>query len=394
MKFSQSALLATLATTAVVNAAPAQVHEGSSEVAAHGNALAKRESLESALMQLKELDEMRVKRQDMDLELSEREYKIVTEVLSAINDTNLAPTVLKFFVTQPTLRKIAINAITFVIRNASINLTTLVKALVDSGLLSRVLTDALSDCEVYVSVIGIATDVIRALLGRIFSKRELLGVGEDDILTHEQTIELLKKDGLMQPIMLQDKRALDLDVGDIVNNLLESLANSGLASSVVIAVLTDPAFIDFGADLIKEIMDGPSPGIGLSDLVLAVTQSGLIPELLKTLLNTDTLATIGQNVLKAVSGRCGDGSSGAITTTTTRSSAAAAPTTYIGSATIVPIDTSATTKATTASKVDVDTVYTTVNKQSKTLAGEATSIADPCETAYNKREFKKLRLNY
>lgn len=380
MKFSQSALIATLAATAV-HAAPAQVDNASSDVALLDSVLAKRQDLEGTLLQLKELDEMRVKRSNMDEQLTAREYEIVTKVLSAIDDTDLAPTVLKFFVTQENLRKIAINAIVWVLENSLINLTTLLKALVDSGLLSRVLTDVLSDCEVYVSVIGIATDVIRSLLGNLFDKREQLLEG--GVMTHEETVELLKKDGLMKPSML-DMEKRDIDVSNIVDNLLESLANSGLASSVVIAVLTDRAFIDFGADLIRAIMESDGEtNLSIGDLVSAITNSGLIPELLDLLLDSDTLSTIGRNVLKAVTGQCGEADSSAGPSTTL--AGATTP------ATTQPASTPKTTQA-PAGDGDVGTVYTTVRK-SLTMWHEA-APSDPCATYHDKREFKKLRLNY
>lgn len=381
MKFSQSALIATLAATAV-HAAPAQVDNASSDVALLDSALAKRQDLEGTLMQLKELDEMRVKRSNMDEQLTAREYEIVTKVLSAINDTDLAPTVLKFFVTQENLRQITINAIVWVLENSQINLTTLLKALVDSGLLSRVLTDVLSDCEVYVSVIGIATDVIRSLLGNLFGKREQLLEG--GIMTHEETVELLKKDGLMKPSMLDMEKRDGIDVNNIVNNLLESLANSGLASSVVIAVLTDRAFIDFGADLIRAIIESDGEtNLSIGELVSAITNSGLIPELLDLLLDSDTLSTIGRNVLKAVTGQCGEADTSARPTTTLAAATTPAAT--------EPASTPKTTEA-PAGNGDVGTVYTTVRK-SLTVWHEA-EPSDPCATYRNKREFKKLRLNY
>lgn len=379
MKLSQSALIATL-TASVVHAAPAPV-EGSSDVSLLESSLAKRQDLENALLQLQELESMRVKRSELDQQLSEREYEIVTKVLSAINDTNLAPTVLKFFVNQPTLREVAIKGIVWVLENALINLTTLLKALVDSGLLSRVLTDALSDCEVYVSVINIATDIIKSLLGNLFNKRaEILA---SDVMTHEETVELLKKDGLMKPSMLESEKR-DIDVSNIVNNLLESLGNSGLASSVVIAVLTDPDFIDFGADLIKAVMDsdGAGDGLSISDLVSAVTQSGLLPELLSLLTQSGTLSTIGRNVLKAVTGQC-DGADSSLTTKAGVSTTAPAAT--------YPTTTAKTTQAPVGNG-DVGTVYTTV-KKSLTVHKESVP-SDPCATLYDKREFKKLRLNY
>ncbi|QEL63432.1 hypothetical protein CJJ09_005634 [Candidozyma auris] len=324
---------------------------------------------------------MKTKRQDLDNELSEREYKIVTEVLSAINDTNLAPTVLKFFVTQPTLRQVAIDVIAWVLRNAKINLTTLLKALVDSGLLNRVLTDALSDCQVYVSVIGIAEDVVKALLNKIFSKRELLGLDERDILTDEQTIELLKKDGLMQPSMLEDKRALDIDVNNIVNNLLESLANSGLASSVVIAVLTDKAFINFGADLIRS---SSTAHLSLSDLV-TLSRASPSSVFFQTCSSSSSTRTPWLSWVRMCSRRF----SASVTAPRTGRQRYHHPHCVDLQPCYNHPITTAPSATTPLAESDVGTVYTTINKASTTQSVAGQSF-DPCATAYERESSRSF----
>ena len=57
--------------------------------------LIKKENLANALYELQQLQEMKVKRNDLSTELSERNTPL-TQVLTLVKDTDLAPTVLKF----------------------------------------------------------------------------------------------------------------------------------------------------------------------------------------------------------------------------------------------------------------------------------------------------------
>lgn len=295
MKFFHTALFALFTATVVVEAAPAPVTEPFVSTA-----LTKREDLERALVQLEELQVMRMKRDDLAAELTEREYAIVTEVLTAIKDTELAPIVLKFFVSNETLKNVAIDGILLVIKSGLISLESLLLLLVQSGLVTSVLNDVLGDCEVYASIINIA----KSLIGSLFSKRDVP-------YTYEEGFELLKREGLIKPTEFDNFNADDLakrDVTDIVVNLLESLALSGLATQVVETVLTDTTFLSFGAELIKELY---TQGLlSLSSLVSAVTESGLLSQLLKEFLNFSTISTIFSTALSAFEGDCSATSTG------------------------------------------------------------------------------------
>lgn len=313
MKLSHSALLAVMATSAVVQAAPAPIKDRQL------TQLTKRDDLERALAQYEELQALKIKRSDLDAELTEREYQIVTQVLTAIKDTELAPVVLKFFVSNTTLKNLTITGLEYVIKSGLISLHQLLDLAVQSGLVVSVVNDVLSNCEVYVSIIDIAKSLVKNLLGGLL-KRD----GPKRPYTLEEGMEMLRRDGLMTPGMLEqtsDVGAEKRDVDEIVVNLLESLASSGLASQVVETVLTDTSFLSFGAELIKELN---SQGlIKISTLVSAVSQSGLLPQLIKEFLNFDTIKEIAATAIDAFDGTCsGSSTSSNLTVSTTTSTAA------------------------------------------------------------------------
>lgn len=300
MKLSVSTAAAFAAAAVFVEAAPHPVVQET--------AIEKREKLENALIEFEQMYKIRAKRDEIANELTEREYAIVTQVLTAIKDTDLAPVVLKFFVSNDTLKNLTIEALEFVIKSGFISLQSLLLLLVKSGLITDVIQGVLSDCEVYVSIIGIVEQVAKGLLSKVLSKR--------GAFSHEEGLELLKKDGLIEPSVFDNFEELEKrDIDDVIVNVLESLGQSGLATQVVTTILTDPDFISFGAELVKQLyLDGL---IHISLIVSAVASSGLLPALLQSVLNISTLKEIFENAVDAFDGTCsGSGSLGTATKTT------------------------------------------------------------------------------
>lgn len=392
MKLLNTSVLVALAAAVTVHAAPAQVEETSQNVARLESVLAKRDNMERALAQLNELHDLKRKRLDLDVQLSDREYKIVTEVLQAITDTDIAPRVLHYLVTNNTIKKVVSEATIWVVKSGLISLDTLLELLVQSGLLNKVLTDVLGNCETYVAVVNIAKDVVDKLIGKVKDKIKR----DAEPYTDDEAMDLLRRDGMLRPSMLEgfefneEKRDLD----DVVNNLLDSLGKSGLASQVVQAVLSDKQFLQFGVDLIKELMNQNL--IHVSSLIGAVKDSGLIPDVLKLLLNKETLKNIGSKALQAITGKCnGDsGNTGGndssplqpaspVTTPTTTAS--------VGGGGPAPTSTPTTkAQAPKGIKGGIDGAESLV----KSVAAASTPASDPCATNAAKRDFKKLRLNY
>ncbi|KAI5954939.1 hypothetical protein KGF54_001500 [Candida jiufengensis] len=249
-------------------------------------------------------------------DLAKRESQIVTDILTIVKDTNLAPTVLEWFISDPTLSKIAIDVIVSAIKNGWINLGTLLKSLNDSGLAVSVIQDLINDCAFYAQIFKIVGEVLADLPNIIGN---LLGLNQQQVtegvnkakreyLEAVQAAELAKRE---EPVQVYSR-----DTQEILTSLFESLKNSGLANQVVEALVVDDDFYTFGANLIEELFK--QNAISLSELLSDLIDSGLIPSLIKAFLNIDTLKTIIVNALAAAFGNCKD--------TTTTSTFATTPT--------------------------------------------------------------------
>lgn len=236
-------------------------------------------------------------------ELATREYAIVTDILSALNDTELAPKIIQGLIDNTTLQPLVTDATVAIIKSGLINLTTLFTALNDSGLAAKVIQDLISDCTFYAAIYQLAINEISGFLlkftaAKSSTKREIVEV--------EPVAELAARD----------------DSDSVVNNLLESLAQSGLASSVVRQLIVDPAFLKYGASLIQTLLQDNL--IDFSALISALKDSGLVTSLFKEFFTLLTLQTVITNALAAAAGDCGTptGTATAPVTTPTRSATA------------------------------------------------------------------------
>lgn len=233
-------------------------------------------------------------------EMQKREVQIVTDVLAAIKDTNLAPAIIQYFIDDPTLSSIATNVIVWAVKSGVVNLDTLLKSLNDSGLAVDVIKDLINDCQFYAQIYKIVLQQLSNLPSLIAS---ILGLNSNVVssstaATHNakrQLIEAGAQSKVPVPILARDTQ-------DVLTSLMESLKNSGLANQVVEALVVDDQFYTWGADLIKQLFD--SGAITLSELILALLDSGLIPSILEAFLNIDTLKTVIVNALAAAFGNC------------------------------------------------------------------------------------------
>lgn len=288
MKLSIATSALILTYLATVNAAPSE-YDG-------GYAISKRE-VDHVNGIISSIESLKVKRETLSLvEISTRENQIVTDVLSAINDTNLAPGIIKYFIDDPTLSKIATNAIVSLVKSGVVNINTLLKGLNDSGLAAQVVTDLINDCDFYAEIYKLALSAISNLVGKVFGKRELedqmaelQAIGQKDLAKRATTTGAPAATG-------------GSNLQAIITSLMESLKNSGLASSVVEALVVDDKFYSWGGDLIKQLFQ--SDALTVPELVSALVQSGLIPSLVKQFLNFATLRTVIVNALKAAAGKC------------------------------------------------------------------------------------------
>ncbi|CAK9438485.1 uncharacterized protein LODBEIA_P27090 [Lodderomyces beijingensis] len=237
------------------------------------------------------------KRDAIDSEILKRDYQIVTDVLTAIDQTQLAPAILDYFVSSPTFKPIIIDVLIAVMKSGIISLQAVLDALVSSNLAVNLINDLISDCSLYVDLFNIAASIISDLAGKV---RELINQGITALVTRDEHDESLSA------FVVAEKR-LDFDVSTVVDNLLDSLYKSGLATSVVKDVLTNPAYLSFAVDLIKAMLANNL--IDIPAIIDALTQSGLIGQLFSELLNFNTLATVAETAFAAFAGQCSGSSS-------------------------------------------------------------------------------------
>lgn len=243
-----------------------------------------------------------VKKRDLmsEAELMKRESQIVTDVLTAIKNTNLAPGILEYFISDPTFKPIVIDTIVWAIKNNVINLDTLLKSLNDSGLAVDVIQNLIEDCTFYEDIYKLALNYISDLAGKI-----------------ADSIGKKKREFTMVPVEKSTKLETRASEEEILTSLMESLKNSGLANQVVRQLIVDPDFYSFGSDLIEKLID--EDAISLGDLVDALLDSGLIPSLMKAFLNLGTFNTVITNALAAAFGKCDASSVTTLSASTTAS---------------------------------------------------------------------------
>ncbi|CAN3372503.1 hypothetical protein DIURU_004999 [Diutina rugosa] len=278
MKYSHSALAA----LAVATQASAYVPV----VDTDAHLVLKRET-QDLHKDLAELESMRARRDVMLADIQAREYQIVTDVLAAIKNTNLAPEIIHYFATSPTFAPITISAIVYLLKSGLINYKALLEALDQSHLVTKVVNDLISDCSLYVDLFNIAKGYINDLLPVV---KEKIQEGISNLFVREQADEL--------PLPSLEVR----DVSPIVVNLMDSLGQSGLATQVVRDILTDTSYYPFAVSLVSAVL--AAGGINVDEIVSAVKESGFVSNLMDELLTVNTFKTVVTNAFAAFAGDC------------------------------------------------------------------------------------------
>lgn len=288
MRLSTTSAALVVAYSAATMAAPTTISE---------NQLVIRDlNLDSAIA---ELNELKMKRGGYEDEIAKREYKIVTDVLTAIKNTNLAPQILTYFINNKTFQPIVASVIIAVLKSGLLNLTTVFQVLDQSNLVGKVVTDLIADCSLYVDLFNIAKQYIGNLIPIV---QKLISNGLSSLSLRDEIYE----EEMKRDLVLHQKRdelvLAERDVQDIVVNLMQSLASSGLATQVVKSLLVDPEFYPFAVELISGII--AANALPLSEIVDALKQSNLAGNLLKQILTINTFQNVITNAFAAFAGTC------------------------------------------------------------------------------------------
>ncbi|KAI5959978.1 hypothetical protein CANMA_004078 [Candida margitis] len=201
-----------------------------------------------------------------DLLEKRSDFPLLDTILSTLNNTGVALSVIDFVLLRPELLDIVIQTTIWVIRLRLINLTDLLIVLQRSNLILEVLTLGLEDAEILPGLINITVELLKQSgsdLG-LLSKRL-----EDDAFEGVRSSQISKRENAL------------------LDQLFISLRESGLAASVVKHLLTTPELAAPNAHFLVSILQ--SHALSLGELLTALKESNLIWDLIRQLLGDPSI---------------------------------------------------------------------------------------------------------
>ncbi|RLV91781.1 hypothetical protein JA1_003596 [Spathaspora sp. JA1] len=279
MKLTKSAAILVLAYCSLTSSIPVKAPQSSAIAATSATTDTDIQALVSGLQQFNNEDS---KRELLNLNelVTRSDIPFLDTILTAFNNSGLALLVIDFVLLQPELLDVTINATIWVIKSRLINLTDLLIALRQSGLIIDILMLSLADPEVLPGLLRIGRQLLNQNSINIFAKRDTQVIEQEF-----STPETLATD-LSYP-------SLDKRENAILNAVFLALRESGLATSVVQHLLTTPELAGPNAHFLSSILR--SHALPLSELLTALKESDLILSLLRDILgNPDVLRQFGQ----------------------------------------------------------------------------------------------------
>lgn len=381
MKFSQTTLLAVLASSAFVSAAPAIVAEQS---------MVKREDVNDVLAILKEIKEHNAKREYLEgdalIEHDKRADSALGNLISALSNSGIISQVWNTLTTNDAIKTSLSNIVQSAIQTAVVQGPALISAIWNSGLLGDIFNDFLNDTDLRSAFLDVAKSIFGTAVNLITSW--LSGSSSSSTTTaaaSTSTGTAAKRELLDLNAEYIDKR----DLSSIIQFIVQEISDSGIVSSLVNKALADPqASISFltsafqnGLVIVQDVYDWAKQS-GLWDSALsyisanAGTWASAIASFLGNALTSGTVsASEIDNASSSVSAR----------STTPVSTAAAAANSAIAATTAAPAATSTTaaaatgttgTTATTAASGNNDALNSLIDKYGGSSATTAAASVD------------------
>ncbi|KAG5420966.1 hypothetical protein I9W82_000056 [Candida metapsilosis] len=245
MKFSQTTLLAVLASSAFVSAAPAIVSDQS---------MVKREDVNDVLAILKEIKEHNAKREFLEgdalIEHDKRADSALGNLISALANSGIISQVWNTLTTNDAIKTSLTNIVKDAIQTAVVQGPALISAIWNSGLLGDIFNDFLNDTDLRNAFLGVAKSLFGTAVNLITSW--LSGSSSSSATTtaaaSTSTGAAAKRELLDLNAEYIDKR----DLTSIIQYIVQEISDSGIVSSLVNKALADPqASISFLTSALK-----------------------------------------------------------------------------------------------------------------------------------------------
>lgn len=247
MKFATPTLLAILASSAFVSAAPSPV------AASESTFLVKKSDVSNALSIIEELGQLNQKRALIEdenelFELSKRTDSLLSELISALTSSGLIKKVWTFLTTDSTLRTELVSLIKKAVSYAITDGPTIIKAVYNSGYIQELFSYIYNNASLRSSIFTIAKSIFGSGLNLL--KTYLANKSGTTTTAASTTTAAAKREVVdYNPEEYYDKRS----ALTIAESIYTAIKNTGLVQSLVTKVLADPtAAVTFLETALKE----------------------------------------------------------------------------------------------------------------------------------------------
>ncbi|WEJ94253.1 hypothetical protein PSN45_001737 [Yamadazyma tenuis] len=328
MKFAQSTLLAILATSALVSAAPATVNAGESTTL-----MVRRGDANQILDILSELESLKSKRDVIQdeaslMELERRADDVLSNLIEALASSGLISKVISDLTSNSELKTSIVAIVKSAIQEAVVQGPTLLKGIWNSGLIQDTFSTILDDSDLRSallaagkSLFGTAESLLSAYLGKSSGTTTAAATTATTTATSTATAAA-KRETEDDDDILSTR-----DLSSIVSSVISVVENSGLVTTLINKITADPeAFISFlstalkeGVVLLKDVYSWAKDNGLLADALswLEGSSSGIVAELGKFLAEALDSGSVSSSEINSAS----------TTATATTATAAAAVTT-------------------------------------------------------------------
>lgn len=244
MKLSHTTLLALLATSTFVSAAPAINMQPET-----GTSMIKRSQAEDIKSLIEQLNNIKVKRSagvdDLEIaELDKRAENVIVELISALASSGIIGDVWKTLTTDAAVKSEIVTIVKASLKGALVYGPSLLEALFHSGLFGEIFNTVLHDSTLQAAFLDAAKSAFSLVFdlisggysGSSGSSTTAAAAGATTTATSMATSAAAgyKRDEFASEYLSER------DVASIVTTVAESIKNSGIVSSLVKKVLADP----------------------------------------------------------------------------------------------------------------------------------------------------------
>lgn len=252
MKFSTPTLMAILATSAVVSAAPSPIE------ISHSTQLVKKSDVANALSIIEELGQLNAKRSLSEdgneiIEISKRADSLLAELISALSNSGIIGDVWNILTTDSTLKTEVVSLVKEALTGAVAAAPSLIKAVWNSGLLQAIFEDIYNSSDLRLVLFSAAKtlfssglNLLKAFLAaKTGSSTTTTAASTTTTAAAKREIAIAQFDS----DEFYDKR----DLVSVAETVYTAIKNTGIVQSLVKKVLADPqASISFLETVIKK----------------------------------------------------------------------------------------------------------------------------------------------